>query len=403
MFLVHRHLEGLTAGNDVYLMLCLKAARAAGYRLDIVFTPEESFCNRPFARLAPGFAAIATAHWPRAVRLGAWFWSLSPRVWARSLGRICLEALRRCGAPIAIRSRLGDVPAQADLAAAARMIEDLRPDVVVADYSSLAPVFALTRSARVRAVILHDLFSRRAHAFRAAGRQPDHTEMSLEDEAARVANATHLFYASRDEMTAFAPLTQRQKALWMRPSVSPKRAARRSQAPMAVFVGTNHAGNRDALQHLLEDIWPLVLQRMPQARLRIVGRISETLTAPLPQGVTAEGPAADLTALAGPDLVGLAPTRLASGISIKVADYLALGQPVVSYPAGVEGFGDALAGGVAIARTPETFAADVAALLGDAGLRRSRSDAGLDLVERLFSSTGVEEAFAGTDNGGGAP
>jgi glycosyltransferase involved in cell wall biosynthesis len=146
----------------------------------------------------------------------------------------------------------------------------------------------------------------------------------------------------------------------------------------------------------LREIWPLVLGRAPHARLRIFGRIAETVRLPLPDGVTAEGPVADLAVLAGPDMIGLAPTRLASGISIKIADYLALGQPVVSYPAGVAGFGDALQSAIALADTPEGFAQATAELLADPSLRHARSQAGLSLVEQLFATSGVEAAFAGS-------
>ncbi len=402
VFVVHRPLEGLTAGNDVYLQLCLKAARTAGYELAIVFAPAESFANRPFVRVASGFAGIASIHWPSTIRIAGGYLSLSAKVWVRFARRLGLEALRRLGAPLAIRSRLGDVPSPADLQAAARLIDRLRPDVVVADYSSLGPVFALSRAAPVRAVLLHDLFSRRAETFRSAGRAPDHAEITMAQEAVRVAHATDLFFASRDEMTVFAPFTPHQASHWLRPNVRPARAACRSQPPTAVFMGTDHAGNRDALDHLLREIWPLVLARAPQARLRIVGRIGETVRLPLPDGVTAEGPVDDLAVLAGPDLIGLAPTRLASGISIKVADYLALGQPVVSYPAGIAGFGDALQDAVAIVHTPEGFAAQTAGLLADPALRRARSEAGLSLVEQLFASSGVEAAFAAPARTAGA-
>lgn len=189
----HRPLEGLTAGNDVYLMPCLKAARAAGCAPAIVFAPAESFANRPFAHVAQGFADIADIHWPGALRIAGGYLSLSPRVWVRFARRPVLEVLRRLGAPVSVRSRLADKPSQADLRAAARLVGRLRPDVVVADYSSLGPVCALTAEAPVSAVLLHDLFSLRAENFRRAGRTPDHTDITISQEAASVAHATDLF------------------------------------------------------------------------------------------------------------------------------------------------------------------------------------------------------------------
>jgi hypothetical protein len=64
---------------------------------------------------------------------------------------------------------------------------------------------------------------------------------------------------------------------------------------------------------------------------------------------------------------------------------MARGLPVVTTPLGAEGLGD----GVLVGADADTFAAHVAALLGDDALWQERSAAGLDAVEARFSRRGA--------------
>ena len=92
-------------------------------------------------------------------------------------------------------------------------------------------------------------------------------------------------------------------------------------------------------------------------------------------------------------MIGLVPTRLASGISIKVGEYLGMGVPTIAYEAGIDGYGKTLDGVVAKAATPGDFARQTLDILEDADARKTRSEAGLKLAETELQNPDVIEAL----------
>jgi hypothetical protein len=223
------------------------------------------------------------------------------------------------------------------------------------EYSSLGPVLSRLPEVAVRAVLLHDSFAGRAQNFKSLNAALDTVTLTVAEEAARVKDANLVLHASETELANLAPWLGRAKHVWLRPSAPARGHWMRVRAPAGFFMGADHAGNRDAVKHLLEEIWPLVLARRPDARLLVVGAAGRGVRA-APAGVAILGSVDDLSAFAGPDLIGLAPIRLGSGVAIKVADYLGAGMPVIGYPLGLNGFGGLLAGVAVAVQTPEAFA-----------------------------------------------
>ncbi len=397
--LVARQLDTATTGNGAYLLVLLRAARQAGLRIRIVFAPRRSFGNRPWMAVHPVFADIADEIVvPGARRRGDKWWSTSPIVWGRFAVRTAQEALRRLkldlGPLTRINSLLGATLGQREARELAAIADATPGDVMVAEYSSLGPVLPLVRRHPRKCVLMHDLFSLRAAAFRARGERPDHVEITLEQEAARVADADGLFYASANEMARIAPLLPKARHIWLRPDAPDFGAVPANDAAPAhaLFLGTRHAGNTDALKHLIDDIWPLVRAKAPTAELWVAGSAIEALApaqvhAP---GVKALGRVERLADLGGERAIGLAPTRLASGVSIKVAEYLCLGMSCIAYPVALEGFGDALDDLVDTVDGPQAFADHLLRLLSDPALRQQRAQrASAEIRGRLGNAEAV--------------
>lgn len=379
--LVARQLDTLTTGNGAYLMVLLRAARKAGMEVRIVFAPRRTFGNRPWMTLHPAFRDISSEIvLPGALRRGDRYWSLSPVVWARFGVRLVQETLRRLkmdlGSLTRVSSLLGAPLSAAEAAELAHATDRLPGDIAVAEYSSLGPVLPLLKAQTRKAALMHDLFSLRAAAFRSRGEKPDHFDITLKDEAARVSAADALFYASANEMAEISPLLPSASHIWLRPDAPDFGPVPVTDAPArAVFLGTRHAGNTDAMKHLVDDIWPLVRQRAPAAELWIAGSICQDLNpdqASAP-GVKPLGRVASLADLGGANSIGLAPTRIASGVSIKVAEYLSLGMTCVAYPVALEGFGDALNDLVDVTADKQAFADRIVDLLNDTPLRKQRA------------------------------
>jgi glycosyltransferase involved in cell wall biosynthesis len=158
-----------------------------------------------------------------------------------------------------------------------------------------------------------------------------------------------------------------------------------------VFLGTRHAGNTDALKHLIDEIWPLVRQNSPAASLWVAGSACEELSSVQKSapGVRIMGRVHDLSSIGGASSVGLAPTRIASGVSIKVAEYLRLGMPCIVYPVALEGFGSELDDLVDIADGPRAMADRIVALLSNDDARHQRSERGRAAAARRLDNQEV--------------
>lgn len=90
--LVQRQLDTISTGNGAYLETFLRVIKRAELRTRIVFAPQHSFGNRPWASIHPRLGAlIDEVVWPKTVKIGPRFWSLSPRVWFRFVKRAVKE------------------------------------------------------------------------------------------------------------------------------------------------------------------------------------------------------------------------------------------------------------------------------------------------------------------------
>jgi hypothetical protein len=385
----NRRLDNALSGSTALLRVFVDAARQHGLATRLYVASSSAFSNRPWGRVHKIFRGAGVV-WPRTLKLGELYIATQPMVWLRFARRLGLALARAVGLRVRIDSNLSEIPNASELAGLAAAVRAGGARAVMVEYSSLGPLLAQLEDIPHRLLLMHDLFSARAARFRAAGAAPDHIEISLEEEASRCTSATAICHASLAERDIFAALLPNARHLWLKPTVRVRRDMVRTRAPFACFIGSDHAGNRDALRHLLSEIWPGVVAALPEARLVVAGRIGAIVRAGA-ENVETLGVVKDLGEFAGPDCIGVAPIRLGSGLPIKVAEYLSLGMPVATYRVGVEGFGSRLDGAVMAADTPAQFTEALVRLLQSEELRQSLSAAGLDCAEAFADDCGIDD------------
>src|SRR5206468_1834987 len=104
-----------------------------------------------------------------------------------------------------------------------------------------------------------------------------------------------------------------------------------------LFAGLlSYRPNWDAVHHLVEDIFPRVLERRPDAQLEIVGRGDETLRHLRWPGVTFTGFVDDVLPYLHRAAVVAVPLRSGGGTRFKVVEAFAAGKAVVSTSLGCE-------------------------------------------------------------------
>jgi len=402
--LVQRQLDNINTGNCAYLETFLKVIKQAGFRIRIVFAPSHSFGNRPWTRIHPRLAAlIDEVVWPGSLQVGDHYWSYSPRVWGRFMTRAGKALANSLGASIPIPSYLGRPMIESDEQMIAGVSNRDPGSITIAEYSSMGPVLKRLTSGTRRGIMMHDLLSDRGRIWRENGSTPDLYEVSFEEEVDWCRAAELMFYASANELEKLQAALPEAQAVWLRPEPPEYGETRVSGKPRVLFLGTTHAGNTDAIKHFLHDIWPMVIKKVPDLEVWIAGSVGNTLSEQEKAitGVKVLGRVQRLESIGGNDSIGIAPTRYATGISIKVAEYLMLDMTCVAYPLAVEGFKSALNDLVVLKASKEEFASSVVALVRDHQKRVQQATISREKAREILNNREVthllREALAVSD------
>jgi O-antigen biosynthesis protein len=125
-----------------------------------------------------------------------------------------------------------------------------------------------------------------------------------------------------------------------------------------IFVGGfGHKPNVDGLLWLLTHVWPLILEKLPNAKLAVVGsNCPAEITERCDAGVTNHGYVSDekLAAIYRSSRVSLIPLRYGAGLKGKTIEAMRNGLPIVSTSIGVEGLVD-LPSSIRLADEPMAF------------------------------------------------
>jgi glycosyltransferase involved in cell wall biosynthesis len=151
--------------------------------------------------------------------------------------------------------------------------------------------------------------------------------------------------------------------------------------PTVAFVATmGWAPNVDAAVWLARDIWPMILARVPRARLLLVGKDpAPAVVALADDTIEVTGTVDDVRPYLARARVVVAPLRAGGGTRLKIMEALDVGRPLVATSVGCEGMEDLIGRGVVVADTAPALAEAIADLLLDpvhaAALGRAGHDA----------------------------
>jgi glycosyltransferase involved in cell wall biosynthesis len=152
--------------------------------------------------------------------------------------------------------------------------------------------------------------------------------------------------------------------------------------------------NVDAMEYFCGEIWPLVLARSPEAKLRIVGRNpGERVRKLVSASVEVTGTVPDVREHLRNAAMVVVPLRIGGGTRLKIYEAMAAGKAVVSTSVGAEGLDVHHGRDIVLADTPETFAAAVVTILRDENLRKKYESAALELAAKYDWST-IGDRFA---------
>jgi polysaccharide biosynthesis protein PslH len=153
--------------------------------------------------------------------------------------------------------------------------------------------------------------------------------------------------------------------------------------PTVAFVATlGWAPNVDAAVWLGREIWPQVPERVPGARLLLVGKDPAPAVRALGDDtIEVTGTVPDVDPYLAQSRVVVAPLRAGGGTRLKIMEALDLGRPVVATSLGCEGMDDLVGRGVIVADTAAGLADSIVDLLLDPARAAALGRTGHDAVK----------------------
>lgn len=160
-------------------------------------------------------------------------------------------------------------------------------------------------------------------------------------------------------------------------------------APELIFIGgLKWYPNKDAMLFFCERIFPLILKRIPEVSINIIGREPppglKNLAAQYPS-IKLHGFVEDIRDLLARSSVYVVPIRVGGGTRLKILDAFASGKAVVSTSIGAEGIRYTNGENILIADTAELFATRVIELLENKELRSRLGTNARKLAEKEYS------------------
>jgi len=141
--------------------------------------------------------------------------------------------------------------------------------------------------------------------------------------------------------------------------------------------------NREAVDELVDVIFPRVVEFEPRAKLFVIGsHVPHRRPWLVCPGTI---PYEELPAFVAACRVGVAPIRSGSGTRLKIVEYLAAGLPVVSTAKGAEGLAVRDGEDILVAETSEGVADAIVRLFAEPAFARSLADRGRTLVRDKYA------------------
>lgn len=163
-----------------------------------------------------------------------------------------------------------------------------------------------------------------------------------------------------------------------------------SEAPIpnsAGFIGSlDFRPNQEAVEWIAGELWPRVIERVPEARLSIAGRSAPERLRRRMNGIDFRGTVDDATAFMNSMSVMIAPLFAGGGMRIKVLEAMALAKPIVATTLGAGGLDVEHGRDILIADDAPAFADAVALLLRDPKMAARIGNAARETVRSRYDN-----------------
>lgn len=150
--------------------------------------------------------------------------------------------------------------------------------------------------------------------------------------------------------------------------------------------------NQEAMRWFLDEIWPLVLESVPNAQFYLAGKkIPKWFYDRKDKNVTIVGEVPDAKAFMQQHHIMVVPLLSGSGIRVKILEGMALGKPIIATPMAATGIEVTDEKNILLAAKPTEIAAHIISLLKDPNRRTLLAQNARHLIEERYDNKVVSE------------
>jgi glycosyltransferase involved in cell wall biosynthesis len=275
-------------------------------------------------------------------------------------------------------------------------VKQIQPDSVLIDGTELTKHFSWAEMGRrigqTVLVLTHNVIHQRTAAYVSRGIPLDFTPLTREQEIKQLEDADIIVAIQEEEAKEFREMLPGKRVITVpMPSYSRQLAKTGQISGRCLFVGGATQHNIDGLRWFLAEVWPSILDSIPNASLAVCGTVCEVFKNDYPRCIF-YGRVKELACHYREAILAIVPLRTGSGLKIKLIEAMSYGRAVVSTSFGVQGFAELVAGNVVRVRDDAlTFARAVVELLSDEHIR---DRAVLQQQRWIHANIGPDRAFA---------
>ncbi len=271
-----------------------------------------------------------------------------------------------------------------------QLIEKHHPIAIIAEYLYMSRCFENIPQNILTLIHTHDMLSRVSKEIGEHGIDTEGRELTRQEEREALLRGNVIIALQHHEAKLFKELVPEREVIvvsYASEHIVPEPS--KAVVPNSILmVGSQNPLNQQGLKLFITQAWTTILKTVPNAQLRIIGRIGEGLPEGTPS-TEALGIVENLRIEYARASIVINPVFLGTGLKIKMVEALSYSKAIVSTPTGIEGMPIGKYPPCLVANNWPEFAESVIKLLTDGKLRRNLERKAIKFASMNFTENSV--------------